>query len=203
MSYPPADGTPDPYQPPQPPPHDPTVQYPPPYSPPGGPGYPAPTSGSGYPPPAGGPGYPGPTSGSGYPGPTSGGGYPGPAGGSGYPPPQQGYGPPPGYPQPGDKSPFGGPAQFGQPAYGSPYAPQIMPTNTMAILALVFVFIFAPVSIVFGHIAKRQMSRSGEEGNGLATAGLILGYIVTAIMVIGCASVLAAATFSSGAGNTY
>ncbi|WP_430780724.1 DUF4190 domain-containing protein [Actinoplanes sp. G11-F43] len=202
MSYPPppADGAPDPYQPPQPPPADPTLQYPPPYSPPtspaptsGGPGYGQPTSGA--------PGYGQPTSGApGYsPPPTSGPGYGAPTSGYGQP----GYPPPPGYPPTGDKNPFGGPAQFGQPAYGSPYGPpQVMPTNTMAILSLVFAFIFAPVAIVLGHLAKKQISRSGEQGGGLATAGLVLGYIFTGIMVIYCAVVIAAIVFSAGTSGT-
>lgn len=176
MSYPPADGQPDPYQPPQPPPNDPTVHYPPPYMPPTSP---APTSGPGYGPPTSGPGYGQPTSG-------------------------PGYGPPPGYPPPGDKSPFGGPAQFGQPAYGSPYPGQVMPTNTLAILALVFAFIFPPAAIVLGHIAKKQIPRSGEQGSGLATAGLVLGYIFTGIMVLYCAFVVALIIYGANNGtSTY
>ncbi|GAA1599412.1 DUF4190 domain-containing protein [Actinoplanes couchii] len=209
MSYPPpppADGAPDPYQTPPPPPADPTLHYPPPYTPPTSP---APTSGSGYGQPTSGPGYGQPTSGSGYPPPgqpTSGSGYPPPPGG--YPPPPgygqpQGYPPPPGYGAPGtDKNPFGGPAQYGQPAYGSPYGPQVMPTNTMAILALVFAFIFSPAAVVLGHIAKKQISQTGEQGSGLATAGLILGYIGTVIIVLYCAFFVAAIAFGIGTGGT-
>lgn len=54
----------------------------------------------------------------------------------------------------------------------------------MAILSLVFAFVFAPLGIVFGHIAKRQIRRTGEQGSGLATAGLVLGYIFTIIMIV-------------------
>jgi hypothetical protein len=57
-------------------------------------------------------------------------------------------------------------------------------TNVMAILALVFAFVFAPLGIVFGHIAKRQIRRTGEGGSGLATAGLVLGYIFTILFVV-------------------
>jgi hypothetical protein len=52
-------------------------------------------------------------------------------------------------------------------------------TNVMAILSLVFAFVFSPLGIVFGHIAKSQIRRTGEGGSGLATAGLILSYIFT------------------------
>ncbi|HWS37076.1 MAG TPA: DUF4190 domain-containing protein [Actinoplanes sp.] len=198
MSYPPppADGAPDPYQsPPPPPPADPTLMYPPP------PTGPAPTSGAGYPPP---PGYGQPTSGAGYPPPPGTPGYGQPTSGGGYGP-QPGYPPPPGYGPPGtDKNPFGGPAQYGQPAYGSPYGPPIMPTNTMAILSLVFAFIFPLIAVVLGHVAKGQISRTGEQGGGLATAGLILGYIGLVIMLAYCGVFIAAIAFSANSDfSTY
>jgi Domain of unknown function (DUF4190) len=63
-------------------------------------------------------------------------------------------------------------------------APQARGTNVMAILALVFAFVFAPLGIVFGHIAKGQIRRTGEGGSGLATAGLVLGYIFTIAWII-------------------
>lgn len=76
-----------------------------------------------------------------------------------------------------------------QMSYGEPQpAPatgqgRVSGTNVMAILSLVFAFVFAPLGIVFGHIAKRQIRRTGEQGSGLATAGLVLGYIFTIIMI--------------------
>ncbi len=85
------------------------------------------------------------------------------------PPGQAVYGPPP--------------RQPGQPPYGPP-PPAIPGTNVMAILALVFAFVFAPLGIVFGVIARRQIDRSGESGRGLATAGLVLGIVFTAISVL-------------------
>lgn len=36
----------------------------------------------------------------------------------------------------------------------------------------------AILAIVFGHIARRQVNRTAEGGHGMATAGLILGYLV-------------------------
>ena len=78
---------------------------------------------------------------------------------------------------------------YGQPAYGQqpyPYAP-VASTNTMAILALVFAFVFAPAAIIMGHVAKKQIRRTGEQGEGLATAGLWLGYIFTGLSLAFCA----------------
>lgn len=72
-----------------------------------------------------------------------------------------------------------------QPAPPYYYAPA-RPTNTMAILALVSGLLFAPAGIVLGHIARKQIRQTGEEGDGLALAGLILGYIGTGLMTLGC-----------------
>lgn len=96
----------------------------------------------------------------------------------------------PGY-QPG--SGYGsGPAQPGpgyspDPGYGSGPggAPSAGPagTNTMAVLAIVFAFLVAPVGIVFGAIGRSQTRRTGQHGKGLATAGLVLGIVFTLIGV--------------------
>ncbi len=95
-----------------------------------------------------------------------------------------------GAPSSGQPYPQGQP-QYGQQPYGGqPYPPPYAPvasTNTMAILALVFAFIFAPAAIVLGHIAKKQIRQSGEQGEGLATAGLWLGYIFTGLYLAFCA----------------
>jgi hypothetical protein len=76
------------------------------------------------------------------------------------------------------------PPTSGYSGYGPPSTGQ---TNTMAILSLVFAFIFSPLGIVFGHIAKKQIRERNEEGGGLATAGLVLGYIFTGIGLLVCA----------------
>lgn len=85
------------------------------------------------------------------------------------------YGPPPPGTPPG--APYG-------PAYGYPYPPVRQPTNTLAILALVFAFVFAPAAIVMGAVARRQIQRSGEDGRGLATAGMVLGIVFTVLTVV-------------------
>ncbi|WP_236718521.1 DUF4190 domain-containing protein [Actinoplanes sp. TFC3] len=79
------------------------------------------------------------------------------------------------------------------------------PTNTMAILALVFAFVFAPAAIVMGHVAKKQIRQTGEGGDGLATAGLWLGYIFTSLYVLLCAFYVVAVIFAIGSsnGSTY
>lgn len=57
-------------------------------------------------------------------------------------------------------------------------------TNQLAIAALVcgigqFAFPLAFIAaIILGHKARRQIRRTGEDGYGLATAGLVLGYFL-------------------------
>ena len=51
---------------------------------------------------------------------------------------------------------------------------------------MVLAFVFSPLGIVFGVIARRQIRASGEAGRGLATAGLALG---TAFTLLGTAAV--------------
>jgi hypothetical protein len=94
----------------------------------------------------------------------------------GDPPPAPQGNPPPGYGPPGYPPPGYGPP----PGYPSAYP---RPTNTMAILALVMAFVFAPAGLVLGIVARRQIRETGEDGDGLALAGIIVGGIVTAIFV--------------------
>ena len=70
-------------------------------------------------------------------------------------------------------------------------------TNELAIASLacgLAQFMFGPVSaipaIVFGHVARHQIKRTGEQGAGLALAGLILGWaavILTIVLIAGLA----------------
>jgi hypothetical protein len=57
-------------------------------------------------------------------------------------------------------------------------------TNTLAILAIIFGVGGGVLGIIFGHVALPQIERTGEEGRGLAIAGMVLGYIGVAITVI-------------------
>lgn len=73
-------------------------------------------------------------------------------------------------------------------SYASPYAAPLYataaPTNTMAIVSLVMAFVFAPLAVIFGHLAHRQIAQTGEQGKGLATAGLIVGYLGCALWLV-------------------
>lgn len=50
--------------------------------------------------------------------------------------------------------------------------------NTLAILSLVFAFVFAPAGAVLGHLALSRIARTGERGRPVALAGLVASYAV-------------------------
>ena len=113
----------------------------------------------------------------GYPPP----GYPSP----GYPPP--GF-PQPGYPPPGMPPPSYPPQYAGGYGYGyDPYAQGRPPgTNGKAIAALVtslaglfFCGVPSIVGLILGIIAMRETKRTGQEGHGMALAGVIVGALAT------------------------
>ncbi len=91
------------------------------------------------------------------------------------PPPQQ-------FQQPQYQQPQYQPPQYQQ-QFGVPqFVPVAVKTNSMAIASLIVSLICcAPLGVVFGHIAISQINKTGEGGRGLATAGLIIGYISCAI----------------------
>lgn len=71
------------------------------------------------------------------------------------------------------------------PAYPYLRYPYIPPrTNALAIASLVCAFLFAPLGIVFGHLSLSQIRQSGEDGRGLAIAGLVIGYVVTIATIV-------------------
>jgi DUF1707 SHOCT-like domain/Domain of unknown function (DUF4190) len=79
------------------------------------------------------------------------------------------------------------------PAARSATVTPVAQTNGLAIASFACAlaqFIFGPLAtipaIVFGHMARRQIRRTGEQGAGLALAGLILGWatVILGILLI-------------------
>ncbi|GIJ38216.1 DUF4190 domain-containing protein [Micromonospora andamanensis] len=94
---------------------------------------------------------------------------------AGYPPAQ-----PPGYPP--------APPGYGYPPPGYGYPQQ--KTNSMAIVALVLSLIgvgsciTAPIGAIMGHVAMRQIRETGESGEGMAKAAIIVGWILTGLLAL-------------------
>ncbi|MBO3745600.1 DUF4190 and DUF4352 domain-containing protein [Streptosporangiaceae bacterium NEAU-GS5] len=99
-----------------------------------------------------------------------------------------------------------------QPAY-SPMgygAPPARKTNGLAVASLItgltgFITcgLTSIVAVVFGHVAMNQIRRDGSDGYGMALAGAILGWILTALWVVYWSLVFAGvATGIGGIGAT-
>jgi hypothetical protein len=112
-------------------------------------------------------------------------------------------------PQPGSIFPTGGPPVYGatpypgsappaQPVYGAPQygqpvyvAPGGSLTNGLAIASFVcsiigFLFVTFIVGIVLGFVARSQIrnSTTGQKGDGLAIAGIVIGFAWLAFFVL-------------------
>ena len=112
--------------------------------------------------------------------------------------PQPGY-PQAGYPQAG--YPPGGyqPGGYQQPMAGWAGGQDMVPrTNGLAIASLVcgiaqiiFGILTGIPAIILGHMARRQIRQTGEQGAGMALAGLILGYVGVALAVLAVILIIA------------
>ena len=91
------------------------------------------------------------------------------------PPPEGGPPQPPGQAPDSAQPPYGQPP-YGQPQYGYPPAQQAG-TNGFAIASLVCAFVCSPLGIIFGFVARGQIRRTGQGGDGLALAGIILSIV--------------------------
>ncbi|WP_235900365.1 DUF4190 domain-containing protein [Lolliginicoccus suaedae] len=160
-----------------------------------------PGDGASWPPPypgAGGPGATGDQWGGGYTYPPLGGAPQGPHGGTGQghdpysPPPEQGYpasDPPPGGYYPPPPGPGGYPGSpYGVP--GPPYG-MVQRTNGLAIASLIVSIasllccgFFGFIGIILGVMARKQIQQTGENGDGLAIAGIAIGAALTVIFVL-------------------
>lgn len=62
-------------------------------------------------------------------------------------------------------------------------APQ--PTNVLAVITLVLALVGVSIgAVITGHISLSQLGKTGEQGRGIALAGLIIGYVGCAFWVL-------------------
>ncbi|MBO0868945.1 MAG: undecaprenyl-diphosphate phosphatase [Micromonosporaceae bacterium] len=63
----------------------------------------------------------------------------------------------------------------------------------MAVLSLVFGFLFCPLGIIFGHTAKKQLKQTRQRGEAVATAGLVVGYLELSLVLLAAFAVMGSA----------
>lgn len=87
------------------------------------------------------------------------------------------------------------PPQYQQPyppqqPYGYPYPPApARSTNGMAIAAMVLGIVWvywigSILAVIFGHVALNEIRRTKQGGEGMAIAGIVLGWIGVGILAI-------------------
>jgi hypothetical protein len=93
--------------------------------------------------------------------------------------------------------PYGQPP-YGQPPYGQqPYPPQPYGygyppprrTNGLAIASMVLGIIWlywigSILALVFGYVARKQIRERGESGDGMAIAGIVLGWVGVGVIAL-------------------
>lgn len=112
----------------------------------------------------------------------------------------------PGYPPP----PPGQPYPYGQPypghgyGYGAYPYPVARPTNGLAIAAMVTsliglaticlygvpTLILGTLGAILGHVSRRRIRQTGEEGDGMALTGIIVGWVGTGLALLWLAFIL-------------
>ena len=95
--------------------------------------------------------------------------------------------------------------QWGQPQQQQPWQPQTTPGSATAALILgicallVCPIICAPLALVYGNKARNEIDASGGRlgGRGMATAGIVLGWIGVAYAVLVIIYIIAVAAGTS------
>lgn len=123
----------------------------------------------------------------------------------------------PGYPA-GYAAP-GYPAGYAAPGYPAGYAYPVAaqaPTNGLAIAGMIVSIVGAVglcmyglggylgiVGAIMGHVARKQIRERGEQGGGMATAGIIVGWIATAIAIIATVLIVIFVVWAANQDTTY
>lgn len=102
---------------------------------------------------------------------------------------QQGYGHDP-YAQGYGQDPYAQQAYgygydpYGYPGYGQPGTNGLATGSLVtSIVGIVVCTLACPVGAILGHVALGRIRESGQQGRGMALAGVIIGWIGTALLV--------------------
>ncbi|HWU23490.1 MAG TPA: DUF4190 domain-containing protein [Nocardioides sp.] len=112
-----------------------------------------------------------------------------------YPPYEPPQGPPYG------SQPYGGPPLYQAPRPTNSLAMASMVTSVVAAVGTLLCCLpglFGIAGAVMGHVAKGQIRARGDQGDGLALAGIIVGWVTAALSVVGIVVVVILIAHSSG-----
>lgn len=91
-------------------------------------------------------------------------------------------------PPPGGQSPPAGqwapPPGSPLPGYGPPQSTNGLAIASMVLGILWIYWIGSILALIFGYIAKNQIKQRNEAGGGMATAGIVLGWVGIGFLVI-------------------
>lgn len=116
------------------------------------------------------------------------------------------------YSDPGPQGYPGYPASAvpGGAGYGFPAPGPVRQTNGLAIASMVVSLasvlicgIPAVVGAIMGHVARKQIRERGEDGDGMALTGMIVGWIVFALSLIGVGWIILTLVAIQNTNNTY
>ena len=121
---------------------------------------------------------------------------------------------PPSYPPPPPGYPQYAPPPYSQPQYAPPQqnygyaAPPMAPaTSGWAIASLICAILqFSILAIIFGYVGRNEIKNSGGRitGEGLALAGLIIGWIeIGLVVVVGAFFIIISLVAVSTSGTSY
>lgn len=99
-------------------------------------------------------------------------------------------------PAPTQQIPAEQPAATPAPVAAPISAPAADPGQTWGILSIVFIFIFAPIGLIFGLVGKSKSKKAGKS-NSLSIAGIIINSIITVIYALAIVFVFAGMTWFS------
>ncbi|ROT32007.1 DUF4190 domain-containing protein [Micromonospora sp. HM5-17] len=123
-----------------------------------------------------------------------------------------------GYPTSGNPSAAGPPPGVGYPGYPGAAYPVVVPpqANGMSIAALVVSIVgmlgicayglggyLGIVGAILGHISRKQIRERGEGGDGLALAGIIVGWIAGGIAILATIAIIVIIVISVKQGSSY
>ncbi len=96
-----------------------------------------------------------------------------------------------------------------QPVYAAPPVyvapPASARTNTLAIISLITSIVgIGIVGIITGHIGLSQIKKTHEQGRGMAIAGLVIGYVeVAGVLIFGLIFLITAIIVGTTTPTTY